>query len=231
MFTLLLVPALFAATPAAVSAYAEARLYRSAFAVSGNGVTLTKDYDPASAPLPWGVFNGQGNLLSAEAFADTVNDAGMIARFRKEDRKAKSTNTVLTVLAIVAVSVGGAVDSDGAAAPSGEPSKDSPQQSAAWTALVAPWKSSMPAQLYHPVGCLDCRMTGYKGRVGIYEIMPMSTEIKKLVASGAELARLREQAMREGMKPLRIAGAKKVAAGLTTIAEIIKVAPPMTDAA
>jgi general secretion pathway protein E len=72
-------------------------------------------------------------------------------------------------------------------------------------------------------------MTGYKGRVGIYEIMPMSAEIMKLVAEGAELTKLREQAMREGMKPLRIAGAKKVAAGLTTIAEIIKVAPPMFD--
>jgi general secretion pathway protein E len=105
------------------------------------------------------------------------------------------------------------------------------EDEAAWTALVAPWKSTRPAQLYHPVGCLDCRMTGYKGRVGIYEIMPMSAEIKKLVANGAELAKLREQAMREGMKPLRIAGAKKVAAGLTTIAEIIKVAPPMFDAA
>jgi general secretion pathway protein E len=105
------------------------------------------------------------------------------------------------------------------------------EDEAAWTALVAPWKSTMPAQLYHPVGCLDCRMTGYKGRVGIYEIMPMSNEVKKLVASGVELGRLREQAMREGMKPLRIAGAKKVAAGLTTIAEIIKVAPPMFDAA
>ncbi len=104
------------------------------------------------------------------------------------------------------------------------------EDEAAWTALVAPWKSTMPAQLYHPVGCLDCRMTGFKGRVGIYEIMSMSAEIKKLVADGAELARLREQAMREGMKPLRIAGAKKVAAGLTTIAEIIKVAPPMFDA-
>jgi len=104
------------------------------------------------------------------------------------------------------------------------------EDEAAWTALVAPWKSNMPAQIYHPVGCLDCRMTGYKGRIGIYEIMPMSVEIKKLVASGAELARLREQAMREGMKPLRIAGAKKVAAGLTTIAEIIKVAPPAFDA-
>ena len=103
------------------------------------------------------------------------------------------------------------------------------EDEAAWTALVAPWKSSKPAQLYHAVGCLDCRMTGYKGRVGIYEIMPMSVEIKKLVANGAELGKLREQAMREGMKPLRIAGAKKVAAGLTTIAEIIKVAPPMFD--
>ncbi|MCK9381484.1 MAG: GspE/PulE family protein [Sulfuritalea sp.] len=101
----------------------------------------------------------------------------------------------------------------------------------AWSALVAPWKSSKPKELYHPVGCLECRMTGFKGRVGIYEIMPMSPEIKKLVANGAELAKLREQAMREGMKPLRIAGAKKVAAGLTTIAEIIKVAPPMFDAA
>ncbi len=104
------------------------------------------------------------------------------------------------------------------------------EDEAAWNALVAPWKSSKPAQLYHPVGCLDCRMTGYKGRVGIYEIMPLSNEIKRLVASGAELAKLREQAMREGMKPLRIAGAKKVAAGLTTIAEIIKVAPPMVEA-
>ena len=60
--------------------------------------------------------------------------------------------------------------------------------------------------------------------------MSMSAEIKKLVAAGAELAKLREQAMREGMKPLRIAGARKVAAGVTTIAEIIKVAPPMFDA-
>jgi general secretion pathway protein E len=72
-------------------------------------------------------------------------------------------------------------------------------------------------------------MTGFKGRIGIYEIMQMSPEIMRLVAEGVELSRLREQAMREGMKPLRIAGAKKVAAGLTTIAEIIKVAPPLLD--
>jgi general secretion pathway protein E len=54
------------------------------------------------------------------------------------------------------------------------------EDEAAWTALVAPWKSTMPTQLYHPVGCLDCRMTGYKGRVGIYEIMRMSPVAESL---------------------------------------------------
>jgi general secretion pathway protein E len=95
----------------------------------------------------------------------------------------------------------------------------------AWKALVAPWKANQPAQLYRPVGCLDCRMTGYKGRMGNYEIMPLSAELKQLIASKADLGSLRQQAMREGMKSLRIAGAKKVAAGLTTIEEIMKVAP------
>jgi general secretion pathway protein E len=99
----------------------------------------------------------------------------------------------------------------------------------AWNALVSPWKSNMPTQLYRPVGCLECRMTGYAGRVGIYEIMPMTQEMKKLVATRAELSKLREQATRDGMKPLRIAGARKVAAGVTTIQEIIKAAPPMMD--
>ncbi len=103
------------------------------------------------------------------------------------------------------------------------------EDEAAWQALVAPWKSSLPAQIARPAGCLECRMTGFLGRVGIYEILPMTQELKKLVSARGELARLREQAAREGMKPLRIAGARKVAAGLTTIQEIIKVAPPLGD--
>ena len=70
-------------------------------------------------------------------------------------------------------------------------------------------------------------MTGYMGRVGIYEILLMSPEINKLITSAADLAKIREQATREGMKPLRISGALKVAAGLTTIEEVIKVAPPV----
>ena len=100
------------------------------------------------------------------------------------------------------------------------------EDEAQWQALVAPWKSNRPATLYRPVGCLDCRMTGYSGRLGLYEILPMSAEIKKLLTDETDIARLREQALREGMQPLRIAGARKVAAGLTTIEEILKVAPP-----
>ena len=101
---------------------------------------------------------------------------------------------------------------------------------AAWDALVAPWKAKRPAAVYKPVGCLECRMTGFQGRVGIYETLVCSSGIKDLVADHADIARLREQACKEGMKPLRISGAMKVAAGLTTIDEVLKVAPPPHDA-
>jgi general secretion pathway protein E len=80
--------------------------------------------------------------------------------------------------------------------------------------------------LYHPVGCLECRNSGFQGRVGLYELLLLSPEIKKLITSSTDIAQLREQAAREGMKPLRISGARKVAAGLTTIEEVLKVAPP-----
>ena len=69
-------------------------------------------------------------------------------------------------------------------------------------------------------------MTGYRGRVGIYEILLLSPDMKQLIADGADLARIRDLAYREGMKPLRISGAMKIASGLTTLAEVFKVAPP-----
>jgi len=100
----------------------------------------------------------------------------------------------------------------------------------AWDALVAPWKSNRPAQIYKPVGCLECRMTGFMGRVGIYETLLFSNEIKKLVNEKADLTVIREQAFKEGMKPLRISGAMKIGAGLTTIEEVLKVAPPVLEA-
>jgi general secretion pathway protein E len=102
---------------------------------------------------------------------------------------------------------------------------------AGWDALVAPWKSNRPEKVYKPVGCLDCRMTGYMGRVGIYETLIFSSAIKALVGEKAELEALREQAFKEGMKPLRISGAMKVGSGHTTVDEVLKVAPPVRDTA
>src|SRR5690242_1939780 len=65
----------------------------------------------------------------------------------------------------------------------------------AWEALVAPWKSKQPSHLYKPVGCLECRRTGFVGRVGIYETLVFSGEMKKLVSERADIAQLREQAV------------------------------------
>jgi general secretion pathway protein E len=101
-----------------------------------------------------------------------------------------------------------------------------PEDEALWNQLVAQWKANKPARIYQPVGCLECRMTGYSGRVGLYELMLMSPEIKKLIQPTTEIAKVREQAYREGMKALRISGASKVAQGVTTLEEVVKVAPP-----
>jgi len=101
----------------------------------------------------------------------------------------------------------------------------------AWEGLVAPWKSTRPAAVCKPVGCLECRMTGFIGRVGIYETLMYSSAIKEVVGAGADLAKIRDLAYREGMKALRISGAMKVAAGVTTIEEVLKTAPPAMEAA
>jgi len=95
-----------------------------------------------------------------------------------------------------------------------------------WEDFVAPWKAKRPEHVYRPIGCLECRNTGYLGRVGIYEILLLSPAIKRLITDAADSAKIREQGYKEGMKPLRISGAMKVAQGLTTIDEVIKVAPP-----
>jgi general secretion pathway protein E len=99
----------------------------------------------------------------------------------------------------------------------------------AWEGLVAPWKANRPQAVYKPVGCLECRMTGFIGRVGIYETLLFSSAMKEIVGATGDLAKIREQAYREGMKALRISGAMKVAAGYTTIEEVLKTAPPPVE--
>jgi general secretion pathway protein E len=65
------------------------------------------------------------------------------------------------------------------------------------------------------------------GRQGIYEIMSMSEEVQRVIQDNCDLNGVRQQAMREGMRTLRLSGAQKVAAGLTTVEEIMRVAPPV----
>ncbi len=95
-----------------------------------------------------------------------------------------------------------------------------------WDEFVAPWKAKRPAHVYRPVGCLECRNTGYLGRIGLYEILLLTPAVRRLINAEADVAKIREQAYKEGMKPLRISGALKVAMGLTTLEEVLKVAPP-----
>ena len=77
--------------------------------------------------------------------------------------------------------------------------------------------------LYRGAGCATCNGTGMKGRVAIYEVMPISEEIRDMILKDASTAELREQAQREGMKTLRQAGMAKVLEGVTTVEEVLRV--------
>jgi type IV pilus assembly protein PilB len=75
---------------------------------------------------------------------------------------------------------------------------------------------------YKGKGCDKCNGSGYKGRAGLYEVMAMSTELRKLIMHGASADELRDQGLKEGMLTLRMDGMKKVARGVTTLEEVIK---------
>ena len=75
---------------------------------------------------------------------------------------------------------------------------------------------------YKPVGCEACNKRGYKGRVGLYEVLEMSEPMRDMVLTGASAIELREQAIKEGMITLRRSGCRKVLDGVTTIEEIIR---------
>jgi general secretion pathway protein E len=95
----------------------------------------------------------------------------------------------------------------------------------AWHQLTSPWPMQPPAQIARPVGCRVCRNTGYMGRQGIYEVLVNTPDVQSEIHSQLETKTIREIAMREGMKTLRLSGASRVARGQTTIEEVMRVAP------
>ncbi|KQX86434.1 GspE/PulE family protein [Variovorax sp. Root473] len=94
-------------------------------------------------------------------------------------------------------------------------------------AIVKPWQITGPVRAYKPVGCVDCRMTGYMGRMGLYELLSVTEPFKDKVTKEPNLTGLRRQAVIDGMRPLRLAGALRVAEGVTTIEEVLSATPPL----
>ena len=92
-----------------------------------------------------------------------------------------------------------------------------------WQSIGGAWNIPKPAVVYRPVGCPECRQTGYRGRTGIYELLTVSEGFARVVRESGEIQKLRRQSVADGMKPLRIAGAMKVAEGVTTADEVLKV--------
>jgi general secretion pathway protein E len=95
-----------------------------------------------------------------------------------------------------------------------------------WRVVTHGWDIPVPERVFEPVGCLECRKTGFLGRTGIYEMMPVSSRLRGLISAELDLSRLGAAALRDGMKPLRISAAAQVAAGVTTAREVLNVLPP-----
>jgi general secretion pathway protein E len=95
------------------------------------------------------------------------------------------------------------------------------------TNVVKPWKLSGGFKPYKPVGCVDCRMTGFMGRMGLYELLTVSEVFKSLVNQSPSIDAVRRQAVTDGMRPLRLAGAIRIAEGQTTLQEVLTATPPL----
>ncbi|MDA9877265.1 GspE/PulE family protein [bacterium] len=97
----------------------------------------------------------------------------------------------------------------------------------AWAELTQPFTVPMAKTIYQPGGCLECRNTGYAGRQGVYEIMPLSSALLSAISVDTDIQQIRQAAVKQGMKPLRLAGAEKVAEGITSVEEVMRVTPEL----
>ncbi|HEV7192628.1 MAG TPA: ATPase, T2SS/T4P/T4SS family [Jatrophihabitantaceae bacterium] len=81
-----------------------------------------------------------------------------------------------------------------------------------------------PSELWRPVGCRSCSNTGYRGRVALHEVMPVTEEIERLTVERASAHEVQRAAIAEGMQMLRVDGLRKALAGETSLAEVLRVA-------
>ena len=101
----------------------------------------------------------------------------------------------------------------------------------AWNSLAQGTTLARPQKVYRPVGCPECRQTGYRGRTGLYELLTVTPAFSRLIGAETDNQMLMRQAKADGMTPLRVAGAYKVASGLTTAEEVLKATAALTSPA
>ncbi|MBP3933936.1 MAG: Flp pilus assembly complex ATPase component TadA, partial [Pseudomonas sp.] len=94
-----------------------------------------------------------------------------------------------------------------------------------WQDFAPAWAGAAPDTICRAVGCAQCRETGYTGRVGVYEVMVISEKLRGLIGRETDLNAIRRQAGAQGMLSLRLAAALKVADGVTSLQEALRVTP------
>ena len=77
--------------------------------------------------------------------------------------------------------------------------------------------------VYEPVGCSNCDNNGYKGRIGVYEIMEINEAVQKVIAKAGEAEHIKAAALENGMRTLRMCATDYVLNGVTSISEMVKV--------
>ena len=95
----------------------------------------------------------------------------------------------------------------------------------AWSGFAPGWAHAPPITVYRPVGCTQCRASGYRGRIGVCEIMVLSEQLKALIGPQTDLSAIRQLASAQGMLSLRLAAAHKVASAATSLEEALRVTP------
>lgn len=103
--------------------------------------------------------------------------------------------------------------------------KDAAIDPALWMSLVTDWPLAVPTVVQQAVGCSKCRDTGYRGRIGLYEMLRITSPMRTHLGSEANVEAIKRIAIKNGMEPLRISGARKVSEGLVTIEEVLRVVP------
>ncbi len=91
--------------------------------------------------------------------------------------------------------------------------------------LVKPWRMSGELKPYKPVGCLECRQTGFRGRAGLYELLNLSEPVRQHLMPSPNMVALRRAAAQEGLRALRLSGVRKVSEGVTTLEEVLRSTP------